>query len=91
MEIINLVNYIFFFIFLLNLFMIGYNLYFIWFKLGFVDFYKIRSVINMFRKVFVMLGIFLVGYLLMIVWSFCYNYIVDMFVDMVFRFVVGFG
>lgn len=71
--------------------MIGYNLYFIWFKLGFVDFYKIRSVINMFRKVFVMLGIFLVGYLLMIVWSFCYNYIVDMFVDMVFRFVVGFG
>lgn len=91
MEIINLVNYIFFFIFLLNLFMIGYNLYFIWFKLGFVDFYKIRSVINMFRKVFVMLGIFLMGYLLMIVWSFCYNYIVDMFVDMVFRFVVGFG
>lgn len=71
--------------------MIGYNLYFIWFKLGFVDFYKIRSVINMFRKVFVMLGIFLVGYLLMIVWSFCYNYIVDMFVDIVFRFVVGFG
>lgn len=71
--------------------MIGYNLYFIWFRLGFVDFYKIRSVINMFRKVFVMLGIFLVGYLLMIVWSFCYNYIVDMFVDMVFRFVVGFG
>lgn len=71
--------------------MIGYNLYFIWFKLGFVDFYKIRSVINMFRKVFVMLGIFLMGYLLMIVWSFCYNYIVDMFVDMVFRFVVGFG
>lgn len=91
MEIINLVNYIFFFIFLLNLFMIGYNLYFIWFKLGFVDFYKIRSVINMFRKVFVMLGIFLMGYLLMIVWSFCYNYIVDMFVDIVFRFVVGFG
>lgn len=91
MEIINLVNYIFFFIFFLNLFMIGYNLYFIWFKLGFVDFYKIRSVINMFRKVFVMLGIFLMGYLLMIVWSFCYNYIVDMFVDMVFRFVVGFG
>lgn len=71
--------------------MIGYNLYFIWFKLEFVDFYKIRSVINMFRKVFVMLGIFLMGYLLMIVWSFCYNYIVDMFVDMVFRFVVGFG
>lgn len=71
--------------------MIGYNLYFIWFKLGFVDFYKIRSVINMFRKVFVMLGIFLMGYLLMIVWSFCYNYIVDMFVDIVFRFVVGFG
>lgn len=71
--------------------MIGYNLYFIWFRLGFVDFYKIRSVINMFRKVFVMLGIFLVGYLLMIVWSFCYNYIVDMFVDIVFRFVVGFG
>lgn len=71
--------------------MIGYNLYFIWFKLGFVDFYKIRSVINMFRKVFVMLGIFLMGYLLMIVWSFCYNYIVDMFVDIVFRFVWDLG
>lgn len=91
MEITNPVNYIFFFIFLLNLLMIGYNLYFIRFKLGPVDFYKTRSATNTFRKVSVMSGTFLMGYLPMIVWSFCHNYIVDTPADTAFRFAVGLG
>lgn len=91
MEITNPVNYIFCFIFLLNLFMIGYNLYFIRFKLGPVDFYKTRSATNTFRKVSVMSGTFLVGYLPMIIWSFCHNYIADTPADTAFRFAVGIG
>lgn len=91
MDITNPVNYIFCFIFLLNLLMIGYNLYFIRFKLGPVDFYKTRSATNTFRKVSVMSGTFLVGYLPMIVWSFCHNYIVDTPADTAFRFAVGLG
>ena len=91
MEITTPINHIFCLIFIVNLVIIGYNLYFIRFKLSAVDFYKTRSATNTFRKVSVMSVTFLAGYLPMIVWSLCHAYIIDTPLDLAFRFAVGIG